>query len=473
MAGRLTGVHAKTGDVNASPAQRDLAKKLLGYMEGQHRMGGPSTFAMMRALPDGSRVVAKLVNGQPRAEFYPPGEGDDVPGDTIYCYVSSPGGLRIFDLKRKKLAKTLTGLQEFSVDAVSRDGRIVYMTQAGGYQAARVDTKAITAFGANFRVDVYATGILTETNVELGYANGLGLQASPDGERLLVHFERGTKGDGTVTDGVGGYVLARTDTLAPLRGAIRMTHEQAPCAWRGDSERFYLGTTVADDGALTTGRLMAVTESTADYVAVFDHEGVLLGSRQLAAWDFTPDSGWRRRVIALAARGNKWLAALVDTGTQLTPVYTLHLLDAQDDALPTVSTLVIPGAPALSMVFSRSGARISLVNSGRVVEVAIDGDGAMELVHDLTQPTFAAVLQSRAWIAPPIENRPGDGDLPPRSWQFFLTSAPGGIKVLRAYNGGFDNLPAYQYDLGGLGGLPMDHRYRLASIAARPTRKTA
>lgn len=72
MAGRYTGWHARAGDVNASPALRDLGKKLLGEMQQALQAGHSPPLVRRVTLPDGSSVTASMIAGIPRLEFMPP-----------------------------------------------------------------------------------------------------------------------------------------------------------------------------------------------------------------------------------------------------------------------------------------------------------------------------------------------------------------------------------------------------------------
>lgn len=71
MTGRYPGWHAKTGDAQASPALRDLGKKLLGEIQNAQRLSGTTHNVRRASLPDGSSVTATISHGVPHLEFSP------------------------------------------------------------------------------------------------------------------------------------------------------------------------------------------------------------------------------------------------------------------------------------------------------------------------------------------------------------------------------------------------------------------
>lgn len=85
MAGRYPFWHARRGDVNASPALRDLGKKLLGEIAVDQERGGPPTQVRRQGLPDGSSVEARMVHGTPSLTFYPPRRGPG--GEPVATYL--------------------------------------------------------------------------------------------------------------------------------------------------------------------------------------------------------------------------------------------------------------------------------------------------------------------------------------------------------------------------------------------------
>lgn len=93
MGGRFTEWYRNAGDVNASPALRDLAKKLLGYLENQRKLGAPPTLVVRRANRDGM-VEAAFIDGMPRVRIvaHGPAKAPNEPGPPLEGFVVTPGG---------------------------------------------------------------------------------------------------------------------------------------------------------------------------------------------------------------------------------------------------------------------------------------------------------------------------------------------------------------------------------------------
>lgn len=466
-------VHVAGGDRAAAEPYLPYARKLLGFVKQDAQANRLRTHQATKQLPDGALVVAEIVGDIPRITITPPPGGGFVE-EVIYLYASSDGGLRIFDLGTRKLVKTITGLGDYDLQAVSESGLVAWMTyQPAAISAAviaRVDIAATTAAGRTYPVQTPAedpddppvAGTALDSDAAL---------LSPDGKRLLLRFSSSGVAS-AIREGVGGVLLVDTETLEPLRAPIRMTYDPAPMAWAPDSSRFYLGCALPDDvGDLpdSAGRLAALTTSSADYVAAFDADGVLLGAQQVSTWDEAPNSGFSRHVKGLAATADRVYASV-----DVPP--TLQALKAAD--LAPVATLDLSdlgaAAPPL-LCLARDGTRLFLAN-GDAVGVAALANDELELEQVVTHAEYAtdAPLREPAYPVLQLGPRSRVGQ-PPDDRRFFLNT-DGDSRVLRAFRQ-FDlheGAPrdAYQFDLAE---WAVDINYRLAAVGIRrhPARTSA
>ena len=489
MGERFSGPHRKIGDAHASPALRDVAKKLIGEMKNQQRLSGVSTQVRRLTMPDGSGVVARLVNGEPQVQFYPPGalpEGELE--EIIYLYISSAGGLRIFDLGTKTLVKTVTGLHPYEVDSVSEDGKIVHMTSGNGGAVVRVDVSELTAFGFFNYPAYWWDTTLDPDNYSLGLSLPAESKASPDGTQLLISYDRVglVSGPSFLTkEALGGFELADATTLVPLRPSIRMSAGPQVSAWAPDSQRFYLSTKATVDGnGFPPAPPNDLSLVRSDYVSVFSRAGALLGSRQVGTFTSDPLDGQYTLTEWLEPRPDNtrlYVAAVTEVFEPLGPGVRFTTLDTTDNTLPIVSAVHIPG-------IGRSSCQSSLSHSGKTLMTAAGGvtpaiietivkdgeDDTMELVAVHESPNFATTAA----------NSGGDGEFtyrvlqkgpksrvgqPPDNRWFFLTKNGSTPATLFAYRD-FANDPVYQLDLSA---YAVHKRYALASVGVRPKRKAA
>lgn len=461
-----THVHV-VGDRAAAAPHVPYGRKLLGYLAEQ-RARGDQQAVIVRATEDGSVVRAEFIGSIPRITITPATAGGAME-EVLHLYVSASDGLHVYDVGRKKLAQRLTGLEGYTVQEVSTDGGIAWLT--GQYALARVDVLQSAAFGFQYAVKIPDT-IPSNPPVN-GLAATLDVALRAD-TRMLVHFSQGVTTDGAVREGVGGWVLVDPATLAPVRAPIRMTFEPFPAAWRPDGARFYLGTCRADDvGDLpATSRLADLTTATADYVAAFDADGTLLGTRQLATWDFTPDAGFARLVAGIVASDTR-VYVTVDPSPLGGGVPWLFVLDATDDALPVVASLAldaITGAAPRNLCLTRGAETLLLGYDGIVAEVAV-ADDALAIGTVAAHADFAMWDQSRGPGFPAIQLGPVSryGGVPDnRRWVYNYGD---GHTIVRAYRDValVEGAPhaVYEFDLA-VDGITFQHTYRLASVGTRP-----
>lgn len=458
MAGRFTGPHEKSGDVAASPEARNIAKLLLGEMQESMRLGGVTTQVRRKTLPDGSTVEARLVAGVAQVTFGPPlVEGGGLE-EITYAYISSAGGLRIFDLGAKRLERTIVGLHPYEVNGVSRNGTFVYMS--GNNVAVRVDAGAKTAFGYSYPMDA----LLLDNSVVPARASVSAGLLSPDDTLLLnVVDQIYDPVTAVVLEALGGFILATAKTLVPVRTPIRMSFRRQCAAWAADSKHFYIAAAVNTDSNGVP--VLTVSTSTADYIACFDRAGVLQGTRQVSTWGFTPSAGFNRRVYALATNPqNTRLYAIV----RLTDLdtYTLVAINTVDPLLPIVASLpmtapgaapvmnVHPGGDKLTVLFSNDTIGEFDVANDVLVQKHRTGDA----FFDVPLPTALNQFSPRA-----VQNTPKS----PRRTQFLYNV---GEQAFRAYTA-FDKSPVYTFVPSPA--LALKNRYALAAVGRRPIRKKA
>lgn len=436
----------------------DRGRKLLGELETR-----PEVSSLTKRLADGTVLTAARQGGQRQIAINTPpkeGGGGEAIEEIIYCYISSPDGLRIFDLGRKAHVRTLSGLDDYKVAEASRNGKVVYMT--GGI-SVRVNLSDDTAFGYGYTVDVAGSS----PPDGLAYIDGLRL--SPSGDRLLAQFALTTDPEGLVLEGIPGVILIDEETLEPLRPAIRMSRRDTQAIWAPQGDRFCINVSIATDAGDVSNP--GVYTSTADYLAVFDADGTLLGTRQLSTWSFTPDAGFSSLIKAVGLSGTH---AFVAYEEDFIAGYKLSMIDYRDAALPIVATVTLPVHPSQRprcICVSYGGAKIAVWyaegggNDARVLEYAIS-ESSMALIHDTGDPSFT----TGAWSGGATEHsldyiirrgprsqfsQPPD----PRRW-FLLEQAAVSLHAYRA----FDQEPVYDFDFLE---MSVGDRYALASAGSR------
>lgn len=439
----------------------DVGRKLAGELVAR----GEPVGVARHTLPDGGVVEASKVGGQHAIRIVtppaPPGGPPRPMEEMIHLYFSSPGGLRIVDLGSKALVQTFATLNPYEVDDVSRDGGVVWMS--GNGIGVRVDVRAPAAFGYNYPVDT----LELDGDHAPGFAHvGAGV-ASPDGSRVLWAFVLTRDGDGVSVDGLTGFVLADGETLAPVRPAIRMGFRPQAAAWSGDGQRFFIAASLpTDSGGVAT---LAVSTSTADYVAMFDRDGVLLDTLQLSTWSFTPDTAYGRLIRAITAWGDR-VFVLAETGwnTDL----RLFVLTVEAGALVVADSIPIPAPATADVIHALRGGRLALLrgdDSMDLYNVAVSPpvllgtvSGAEFSMVAATSP-IAGTYWSNGVVRSGPDSRVGQ---PPDNRRFF-------------FNGTTDTLAAYR-DFAATAVYTLDlstyaprNRYRLAAVGARPKPRTS
>lgn len=474
MAGRHHTWRRLRGD-SGRPDLAQYGNKLLGYLAEQRRMGGSKSQTITRQLPDGSVVRARYVGDQPVIEIStapaPPGGIEEI----IHLFASSPGGLRIFDLGSKTLVRTVTGVEAYDLHAVSRDGDIAWMGYAPAFSnpsaiVARVDLANNSAFGYSYAANTPNAGGTTDAGLAIGVD---AITQSPDDALILVHFSGSGTTGGVVREGVGGVILADSETLVPIRPPIRMTFEPAPFAWRPDGERFFLAASKNDDvgDAPTNARLTALTESTTDYVAAFDKDGLLLGSRLLVTWATAPDAGFSRSIKAIVATNDRLYVSARDFDAN---TRTLYVLDAATTSMNVLGsfdlTATLADAPSI-LCLTRGGTRLRAATGTRILEFDVE-NATPSLLYNVAKPEYATLAPSRAESFDALQLGPKSRlGRPPDDRQFFMnydTIPTPDIRVLRAYRkfeAGSDD-PVYEFDLAE---WETDLNYRLAVVGNRAT----
>lgn len=449
----------------------DQGRKLVGALE----VRGEPVGALRRQLADGSVIEATKVGTQHAIRIASPPPGGPPPDgpmeEIIHLYISSPGGLRIFDLGTKALVQTITGLHPYEVDGVSADGNVVWM--GGNATAVRVDVPAMTAFGYVYNADA----VDFEGNHTAGFADVGSGAVSPDGTLVLWRFgavyEPGT---GVILSGLGGYALADAETLVPVRPSIRMSFRPHAEAWAPDSQRFYLGTSLAADPGDYSDP--AVATSTSDYIAVFTRDGVLRNSVLVASWSTAPDAGYQRRVRLLAASASHLYAVVTREGSASNWLDT-YAIDG--NALTLVDSQLLSGSflEQTSLHVSRDQSKLVVTRQDPYTTgvFTLDEydirDGAPVLRYSVNGADFAGPARHTLYAG----NAPnGIVQSGPRSRvgqpddvrRFFYNFSSGEFSRVRGYRG-FDKTPVYEIDLSA---YALRSRYRLAAVGVRPATRT-
>jgi hypothetical protein len=268
------------------------------------------------------------------------------------------------------------------------------------------------------------------------------------------------------------------------RPPIRMTFEPAPMAWAPDSSRFYLGCSRNDDvgDVPTTARLQALTESPNEYVAVFDADGVLLGSRQLTTWLDPPDAGFARMVKGIVANAERVYVSVdgVLGFTGMLPM--LYVLDATDDTLPILGsmplgTITVDEAPP-NLCLARDGKTLTLSYADRVAELDVSSDDpAIRYVAEHADFHTWAPGRDPAYDELQLGPLSRFGGQPDNRRFFYNIDTD--VNVVRGYGTlelGDDDNPAERYELdlrAASPGVTFKKTYRLASVGLRAKRNPA
>lgn len=429
----------------SSGADANIARKALGEAELRAELGGTDSATVRHTFSDGRVVEAEVRGDQKRSRVHrPKGDEGNPPGepyDQLRLYVTSTSGLLIFDLKKKRLAKTVSGLSAYEVDEVTRSGKIVYMT--GATIPVRVDLGNNTAFGYVYPINAVN---ISDVIVPACHAAAIGQQLSPKEDKVLVAFDQAYNGSSVVIDALGGYVYADAETLVPLRNAFRMSFRpQVSCF--GNDGRFYMSVSRDTDPGDAPNYIVATSDK--DYVAQFDSDGTLLATRLIYTWPFSPDSGFRRTIESMVASfDNKRLYVLSQQAYNVSNT-TLWVINIENPAMPIVTSIAIAGG-ARDMMINRAGNRLALLHAStsEVTEIDIVGD-VLTIASRTTDANF------NTGVAYGVDNWGSHGlrPAPPAVFEvqdrkrYIFKNITAGGSVF-GYNQ-FSNASVYDYDLDG------------------------
>lgn len=426
----------------------------MGEALGRAKASGLGVMTVKKTLPDGTQITATK-RGEITGVSIQTGRGKEGAQqgiiESVKAYISSTGGLRIFDLIQKKLVKTLTGLEDYEVNDVSINGRIVHMSGDG--IAVRVDLANDSAFGYNYPAD----GIELDNDIVPAFAEIHGSRLSPDDTRLVHAFDRTYTP--IVIDGLGGFIVADAETLAPLRNPIRMSFRPQCALWAPDSQRFYLSTSLDTDSDGVP--LVEVSESMSDYVSSFTRDGVLIASREVATHPFPPNTGIARRIRSMAIHPNG--TRLYVHVRKVDNTYAVHALDLTDDAMPIVATHDFTSAgtdDCREMIVNPGGSRLVMLMSGvtDIVQLSLEDDDLTQ-IDRTTSVDFVGgdTSGTNQFRAPAIREAP---HAKTGAMIFYNDSD----FTLRGYRK-FDQPETYTYELGVTG---LSDRYAMAYTGSRP-----
>lgn len=472
MAGRYAGWRRLTGNTAERPDLLDYGKKLLGYLQNQQRLSGVQTLEMTRELPDGSSVRARIVGGLPQVDVRA-GAGGGFE-DVLHLYVSSPGGLRVFDVGAKRLLGTVTGLDGYEVDGVTPSGNLVFLSgrDTSHDHIVRVDMAAQTAIGnGTFMVDAVQAG---GSHVQ-GYARHVMGFPSPDGSRIAVVWGLTTDDEGATIDAIGGVLLLDGDTLTPVRPAIRMSKPRSHLvAWAPDGEHFYIGASkAADPGDWADPNLPSAQQ---DGIAKFTREGVLVGTVNVGSWGFTPDAGFRSLVTAVGvgADGTVFVAAPPGFAQDSRLVAISDALEIRYSAAPfpyngsgqRFDPMQVLAGPRIVVGSDRAAAQGNpLYAYGYADSTGFDGpvvsaDAALDLNAADARSSYLTPVTTRPlqWFPP------GDGRQPAPEMLFYMAQG-GATKKLVGF-GSIESAPSFEFDLAE---WDVHRAYRLRHAGYRPT----
>jgi hypothetical protein len=283
---------------------------------------------------------------------------------------------------------------------------------------------------------------------------------------------------GTALDGLGGFVLADGKTLDAVRPVIRMGFLPLMAAWRADSKQFYLPVSLTNDTATGTAS-STVAISTHDYVAAFDADGTLLGTRLLGTWGGVPSTAFTRMVKAMAASNDRVYVLSFTSGILGNEGLTLFALDATStqEVLPVVASISVATPPSYTyaMQLGRNG-RLSLIYpNGRVDEYTTknnNGGDSLAFFGTTTSAEFDGdavftVVVGTGWNNGVMQNGPrthvagGTDD----TRRFFLQGTQNMVRGYRSLD-----KAAYTLDISS---YAPKKRYRLANVGYRPKEKVA
>lgn len=453
---RYTGPIRFRGSVDARSSE-EAGRSLLGELLERTPPG--SANSDRRTLDDGTMVEARIGGGQHVVTIAKPRAAEEAKKrveEGVLVFISSTGGLLIFDLTQSVPLATITGLDPYGVDAVSPDAKTVHMSGSG--LAVVVDLPSLTAQGYAYDVDA-TTGS--------GRAMPAGMEMSPDRGRLLLGFGHTVDtGSGATIDAIGGMLLLDPETMAVVRPAIRMTYRPTAPAWRADSAGFFLGTVInTDPGDVADGSL---PESVHEFVCAFDADGALQGSLLLRTWDNPPNAGFGRLIRCMAANGHGSRLYVLRQGEPVVEgnITKLHVIDTTNGNLALLETVHVDGL-AESIGLTRGGTRLSMYfpDTDEVAEYDTSDDTPSLIARTAGFDTNAWTNGTHgSWRQPLIQNGPKSRvpGRPPDARRYFLERGTG-TDQLRLYRS-LDKAPVYTLALDGFN---VDRRYRLASSGPR------
>ena len=488
MAGRYSQWRKLRGDLDR-PELVDYGKRLLGYLDNQRKLSGNMSAHIKRTLPDGSVVMARFNGDQPEVYVQDAASEGDVE-DIYFLYVTSAAGLLIYDMSKRSIAQTVTGLQDYEVDAVSARGDIVFLTGGAPFNGlgVRADLKVMeaTSTGGLYSMDsaergayLPFSGDLYEYEFVTGYPALEGATLSPDGKTILWFYVAEFSESGVALAGIGGYFVADAVTLAPKRGVIRTHGQTSAAVWAPDSEHFFLTScydTERPDGvwwieAGPPGYWRASDAASPEdmYIVKYTAAGEQVAAVHVVNW--------------ISAAGVPSPDGMAAVGNHLFVAYYSDPFAVQTLAAYAMDDLSLAGSVDLAWV-SGGFVDVCAMGNGNIALVYAAGgarvfrfvDGAFELVED----TGNAVLGTNAVRAPTatlrqyrnnvIQKFPDGGAAPTPPLSFYYVRAPSNFEVY-----GFNSFLNDEGELRA-GGYVLDmtddapnERYRIARVGSRRT----
>lgn len=343
--------------------------------------------------------------------------------EVISIFTSAEDGLHIFDMSRKEESDHITGVGNFVLSCVNVRGTVVWMTGRPGaptgevFRLLRADLTTFDAFHVGYVVQTYEDDVTFVDGFALDFVALL-----PDANRRfgLLSFDKSSELSGALVEGIGGVLLIDMETLEAVRPAYRNTYEPS-LAWSANGETFYIGSTHNADPGQISGYgsvpawLAATSESTNDYINVYNIDGDLIQSMHVAVWGSDPgvfpDAGFHRTIRGLhvTPTGDRLFAAVegfnfggvfvANGGNRELRSYTI----ADDGTISHQTTLNLNGVLGSSLttvspeiISSRDGSRLWMLLSGdgptegRVLEFDIS-DGGISLLRDISRQMFYGV----------------------------------------------------------------------------------
>lgn len=454
------------GDKDLATTYLREGRVFVGQVLDQAQRGGRTFAAATRTNAAGVTFHVTWGGGLPNLTITTPKAAAVKATSTVWLYITTAGGLRIFDLGTKSLLRTLTGLHDYEVDGVTSQGRYVYLTHVAGV-VLRLDTSDLS-FIFKTQSDYSTIGIETDgTLVPDCLAQPVRSDPSPDGSRLLVTYIRTLDSGLSIIDGLGGIILANGETLVQIRD-IRMGYRPHATAWAPDGEHFFLGTAVGVDGG-GTPPFPITADSGADFVSMFTRDGTFVASRQVGTWPGSVGTGFTRSVrsVAVSQDGTRVFAAVAATSGG--GDHSVVCLDASDPALPILDMYILPTVfadPPTQVAVRHDGGRVVVrLDDAQIIQLDVSAGGSLSLFSDTTDSNFETTAASELLVGNVSNYRvmqqaaPSPNDTFGGPW-FFLTKNGSVTGTVFAYSS-FDSTNSYEYDISS---YTIRERYALLRV---------